>query len=531
MTHAIQAADLFCGAGGTSTGLMLAAQELGRPVDLLAVNHWPTAVETHSLNHPGVRHLCETLDAVDPRKVVPDGRLDLLVASPECTHHSNARGGKPMSDQSRATAWHVPRWADALRIDNILVENVREWANWGPLDDNGRPIPHMKGRLFQKWLEMLDCMGYTVGYRVLNSAHLGGATSRQRLFVMARKKGALTWPQPTHMAPQDVLAYPGAQPWRTAREIIDWSLPSQSIYDRKRPLAPKTLQRIYAGLRKFCGLSFVITTTHSGGEGRCHSVDAPLATITTARRGEMALVQPYLVVFQNNRDGYSLDNPLPTVLTSPGHFGLVEPFIVGAGGPEGQGHPQSLDQPLGTIMTGSHRALIEPYLVQFYGGKDAVAIDKPIGAITANYEHYGLAQPYLVEFHGGENGHNRCRSVDEPLPTQDCSNRFGVAQPYLIKFYGNGEGAASVDAPLGTVTSRDRFGLVEPHLLTSGMTPIARLDIRFRMLQPHELAAAMGFPREYVFTGNREDQVRQIGNSVEVRTAKSLCKAILGGAA
>jgi DNA (cytosine-5)-methyltransferase 1 len=493
----IQAADLFCGAGGTSTGLMMAAAELGRPVNLLAVNHWPTAVNTHTLNHPGVRHLCETLDAVDPRKVVPGGKLELLVASPECTHHSNARGGKPMSDQSRATAWHIPRWADALRIDNILIENVREFADWGPIGDDGRPVPEARGKLFIKLLETLDCMGYTVGHRILNSAHFGGATSRQRLFVQARKKGAIVWPSPSHMAPADMSAYPGMMPWRTAREIIDWDLPGKSIYHRARPLAPKTLQRIRAGLQKFCGIPFIIPTTHSGGAERCHDMGAPVPTVTTAHRGEMALIEPFLVVFQNNRDGYSVEKPLPTVLTSPGHFGLCEPFIVGAGGPSGQGHPQSLDAPLGTVLAGNNRALIEPY---------------------------------LCEFHGGENGKNRNRSVDEPLPTQDCSNRFGLAQPYLIKFYGTGEGAASVDAPLGTITSKDRFGLVEPHLLTSDMTPVARLDIRFRMLQPHELAAAMGFPKEYQFTGNREDQVRQIGNSVEVRTAKSLCKAILGDA-
>jgi DNA (cytosine-5)-methyltransferase 1 len=527
--NTIYAADLFCGAGGTSTGLMMAAQELGRPVNLLALNHWSTAIDTHKANHPGSRQMCETLDAVDPRKAVPGGKLNLLVASPECTHHSNARGGKPMSDQSRATAWHIPRWADALNIDNILIENVREFMDWGPIDAEGRPIKEKKGRLFLQLLETLDCLGYTVAHRVLNSAHYGDATSRQRLFVQARKNGAITWPTPSHMAPRDIDAYPGAAPWRTAREIIDWKLPGVSIYDRKRPLAPKTLQRIYAGLQKFCGLPFIVPNfgERDGQSPRTHAVDSPLPTVTG--HGAGALVQPYLVILQNNRDGYSVDKPMPTILTSPGHFGLAEPFIIPTTHSGGEGRCHSMGLPLPTI-TGAHRgefALIDPYLIKFYEGSDAASVDRPLPAITANYEHFGLAQPYLCEFHGGEGGDKRTRSLDEPLPTQDCSNRFGLAQPFIVKFYGTGEGGQSVDTPLGTITSRDRFGLVEPHLLTSDMTPIGRLDIRFRMLQPHELAAAMSFPPDYEFTGNREDRVRQVGNAVPVRTAKALCLSML----
>lgn len=197
--RAIHAADLFCGAGGTSFGLYMAADELGLDVDLLAINHWPVAIATHSKNHKFARHLCTGLDTVDPRKVVPSGRLDLLVASPECTHHSNARGGRPMSDQSRASAWHIVRWAEALRIENIIVENVREFMSWGPLGSNGRPLKSRTGETFQAWLNALRSLNYRVEHRILNAADYGDPTTRQRLFVLAKLNNRpVHWPQPSH---------------------------------------------------------------------------------------------------------------------------------------------------------------------------------------------------------------------------------------------------------------------------------------------------------------------------------------------
>ncbi len=167
MSHNILAADLFCGAGGTSTGLLLAAERLGLNVDLMAINHWEVAIATHSANHPHAVHLCESLDGVDPRKVVPGGRLDLLMASPECTHHSKARGGKPRSDQSRASAWHVLRWAEALHVENILIENVEEFKTWCPLGENGQPIERLKGKTYLAFLAALRSLGYHVSVRVL----------------------------------------------------------------------------------------------------------------------------------------------------------------------------------------------------------------------------------------------------------------------------------------------------------------------------------------------------------------------------
>lgn len=178
-------ADLFCGAGGTSTGAVEAAKEAGYKVELTAINHWPIAVATHTTNHPDARHLCTSIDDVDPRKLYKMGGLDLLWASPECTHHSRARGGKPMNDQSRATGHCVTRWAEALMPPVILVENVPEFLDWGPIGTNGKPLVSRKGTTFRAWVQMLESLGYSVEWRILCAADFGDATTRQRLFVQA----------------------------------------------------------------------------------------------------------------------------------------------------------------------------------------------------------------------------------------------------------------------------------------------------------------------------------------------------------
>jgi len=187
-------ADLFCGAGGTSTGILQACAQIGERANLLAVNHWPTAINTHSLNHPGVRHICESLDALSPRVAVPGGRLDLLAASPECTHHSVAAGGRPKNEQSRATAWHVCRWASDLRIENILIENVQEFQQWGPLSFRGKPLKKRKGETFKAFINALRALNFNVEWRVQNAAAFGDPTSRKRLIIMACRARALLSP-------------------------------------------------------------------------------------------------------------------------------------------------------------------------------------------------------------------------------------------------------------------------------------------------------------------------------------------------
>lgn len=417
----IVAADLFAGAGGTSTGLIQAAEQLGLSVDLVAVNHWETAVETHAQNHPGANHLCASLDRLDPSKVVPGRRLDLLVASPECVHFSSARGGRPMDDQSRASAWHVLHWAERLRVERILVENVREFLTWGPLGANGRPLKRRRGETFRAFVQALESLGYRVEWRVLNCADHGDATTRQRLFIMARRgHRSPAWPTQSHAKATDPTLFAGdLLPWRPARDVIDWSLPSESIFGRKRPLAESTIRRIVAGLRRFGGPAvepFLLQITHGG---RVHDLDRPMPTITGGNRGD---------------------------------FALCEPFVLA-----------------------------------------------PLGISRGNAP----------------------RHVGQPMPTCTASRGGGhLVEPFLVSYYGTG-GARSLDEPVRTLTAKSRFGLVEP----------VALDIRFRMLQPHELAAAMSFPSGYRFAGTKTDAIRQIGNAVPVSTARALCSAMLQEAA
>jgi DNA (cytosine-5)-methyltransferase 1 len=268
----VTSVDLFCGAGGTSTGLAEACKEMKVDVELIAVNHWTIAVETHKKNHPWATHYCEAIERIDPRKVVPSGRLKLLVASPECTNHAKARGGRPMNDQSRAQCWHILKWAQELYIENILIENVEEFQDYGPLGADGRPMKSKKGETFQAFVKGLESLDYRVEYRVLNAADFGDATTRKRLFMLCRRPAhrKIIWPLPSHTRIPEAgdLFQSDLKPWVAAKKIIDWSIEGESIFNRKRPLKKTTLERIAAGLRKFCGAAAAPTWTPCRSRGR-----------------------------------------------------------------------------------------------------------------------------------------------------------------------------------------------------------------------------------------------------------------------
>lgn len=489
----IHAADLFCGAGGTSTGLARACESLGLGLSLIAVNHWDIAIQTHTANHPKAQHLCTSLDSVDPRKVVPAGHLHLLVASPECTHHSIARGGKPVTDQSRFTAWHVLRWADALRIDSILIENVREFRDWGPIGTNGRPLKTKRGDTYRAFLNSLRSLGYVVEDRILNAANYGDPTTRARLFIIARRgRRKITWPDASHAA--DGRLPMGLEKWKAAREIIDWSLVSQSIFNRKRPLAPATLARIEAGLRKFGG----------------------------------ANAEPFIVVLRRHGNGRSVDQPLPTLTAGGEHMGLCEPFVLQQ---QSGGAPRSTKEPLPTVAGKGAISLVQPFLVSANHGTDkregvrqferrAKSLDEPVPTLTGS-NGLALVEPFIVPFFGERDGQlPRVHSVDDPLPTVTSHGAGGLVEPFVTKYYGTGK-AKPVSEPLDTITAKDRFALVT----VDGQE--AQLDIRFRMLQPHELARAMSFDDDYLFSGTREQRVKQIGNAVPVNLAKALCLELI----
>ena len=480
----ITAVDLFAGAGGTSTGLVQACEALGLKLKLTAINHWERAIETHSQNHPTHNHLCEHIDRIDPRKLIRND-LDVLVASPECTHHSIARGGMPCSDQSRATAWHVLRWTEALRPRYILVENVKEFRDWGPLDVKGRPMKSRKGELFKLFIDGLQKLGYRVSINVVNCANYGDPTTRERLFVMARRDRIPRLPSYSHAEDPGV----GQKLWVPASEVIDWSVEAPSIFGRKKDLAEKTQARIARGIQKFVMDSadpFIIPIDYHGGNGKSgRSVQNPLTTITTKARH--CLVLPHVQKY----------------------FGGVT------------GRP--VTDPLSTVTTKDHQALCAVWLNRFFGSATGRSLDKPCPTILTSPGHTALSTAYLTRFNAGE---NRNHGVDDPLPTVDTSNRYALINAYLIKYFGTGSNTAGIHSPLGTVTTKDRFGLVTIHGEQYFIS-----DIGLRMLQPHELAAAQGFPTGYIFTGNKAEQVKQIGNAVPVGTATSLLTAFLRKAA
>ena len=637
---------------------MAAAKELNLGLRVLAINHWQIAIDTHSSNHPDIDHLCEELDAVSPRKAVPSGKLDLLMAAPECIFHSVARGGRPVKDQSRSSAWMILRWCEALIIKDVLIENVPEFKRWGPLirkhvvrrdKKTGKmigsyeyyPDPKRKGETYQAFLAALRSLGYRVEDRIVNAANHGAATTRERLFIRARRgRSLIHWPEPSHARAARKTLFGSKEQWRPAREIIDWSIESQSIFERKRPLAPNTMARILAGLKKFGGLEFIVP---QGSDGAPRSVDDPAPTITTTSRGiglcqpfivpqhaggrnrsieeplptitgnGTGLVQPFLVVLRNHADARSLDEPIPTVTAGGTHLGLCEPFLIGAGGPEGQGTPRSIDNPLRTVLTDDHQGLVQPFLVRYNGNhrdrrdgdhrtqsvegplgtldtsnryglcqpfivilrnnSTVRSVEDPLSTISTKGAHHGLVEPFLVPFFGERDGQQprthsleeplpavtshgagalvepylisvnhgndgptsnsrRAYSLDDPMPTITGKNAWALIESFLLKYNSTG-GTRSLEDPLDTISTKDRFAIVQMYLRELGIDAydLALLDIRFRMLQPHELAGAMSFPETYIFVGNREQKVKQIGNAVEVRTAKALCLSVLDDAA
>ncbi len=561
-------ADLFCGAGGTSSGLVAAAHELGLDVELIAINHWPVAIATHSANYPWARHICARIEEVQPRDIVPGGRLHLLVASPECTFHSVARGGRPIEDQKRVPAWGVIQWVQELFVDSVLIENVPEFKRWGPLGANGKPLKRRAGETYQAFLQALRSLGYRVEEKVLCCADYGDATTRRRLFIVATRKGAPAWPVPSHgprekITIQSSLFPKSLQPWRPAREIIDWELKGKNIFGRKKPLAEKTMRRIAAGMKKINGLDIEPFLVMLYGTNSTRSVDQPLPTITASgqhiglcepfilsqasggaprpveepvpticARGAVQMVEPFLIPFFGEREDqeprtHTVDEPVPTVTKA--RLGLAEPFLVAAGGPEGKGrNPKSINEPLDTVLTENHEALVQPFVVTVNHGDGGTVpndrcrpVEDPLPTLTCK-NGFGVVEPFLLPHQHGNDTDENVRSVEQPMPTVTAtSSDVFLVEPYVSKYYGTGI-CQPVAEPLDTVTTKDRFGLVEPYLIPVGDNRY--LGIRFRMLQPHELAAAQGFAKSYKFHGNKSTQVKQIGNAVPHHTAKALCQ-------
>lgn len=435
--------DNFAGGGGASEGI---EQALGRPVDL-AINHDPTAIAVHTANHPGAAHSVADVWDIDPEQAVHGMPMGLGWFSPDCRHHSKAKGGRPVSKSVRGLAWVMTRWAAKTKFRVGVLENVEEFLDWGPLikgsDGKTLPDPARKGETFRGFVRALRRHGYEVDWRILRACDYGAPTIRQRLILGARRDGLpFNWPAPTHGDPASLAVRRGKLlPWESAASCIDWSIPCPSIFDRARPLAEATLRRIARGVMRFV----------------VEAEDPFIAPITQA--------------------------------ASP---------------------------------AGAH--LVAAFLAKHYTGVIGADLRQPLPTITAT-DHNALVAVSLVNLKGSERGG---RDPRQPMPTVCAGGtHVGAVAAFLVKYYGRGIGQACTE-PLHTMPTRDRFGLVT---VTLSGEQYAIVDIGMRMLQPHELAAAQGFPADYQFAeaGGRAvpkyQQVRLIGNSVCPPLARAIIAA------
>jgi DNA (cytosine-5)-methyltransferase 1 len=440
----ILVADLLCGAGGSSTGCERALTELGLDMELVCVNHWQTAIDTHTLNHPKARHFVQDIATVRPHLLVPEGYLDLLMASPTCTHHSVARGGKPTSDQQRSDPWHIITWLTELRVKRLIIENVWEFTGWGPVDPKtGKPILERKGEYFNAWIETLRRLGFEPEWKKLNAADYGDATTRQRFILMARSDDRrVRWPVPTHTKRPDagLGLLSTMKPWKSAREIIDWQLKGRSIFDRKKDLAPKTMARIYAGALKF------------------------------------GWPEPYLVILRNHMAGQSVDGPLPAIMANGTHIGLAEPVILNM---KKGSTSHGVADPLSTQSTRASLASVEPIILSQHNSGAPRSTDDPLPTITTSgagaESHPGCARPMLVEpfvVNGRKGNEPKGVSVD-PIPTLDTKGGVWLAEPFILSRFGEGYGETrthSVEDPMPTSSARGAGYLIEaePFVLSQG---------------------------------------------------------------
>jgi DNA (cytosine-5)-methyltransferase 1 len=576
--------DNFAGGGGASDGIkraldrMFALGLIARRMFVdIAINHDRIAIAMHEVNHPETLHLCNNVWKVDPDDV--EGDIGLGWFSPDCKHFSKAKGGKPVEKGIRDLAWVVIRWArrkaGGPRI--IILENVEEFSTWGPLGADDRPCPDRKGETFKRWVGELRRLGYKVEWRELRACDFGAPTIRRRLFLIARRDGEpIVWPPATHGDPKsDDVKAGRLKPWRTAAEIIDWSLPCPSIFASSedimaeygiravRPLAEATMSRIARGVKRYvidAASPFIVNLTHQGGD-RTEPLGEPLNTVTGAHRGEKALAVPTLIqTGYGERAGQEprvpgLEKPLGTAVAGGIKHALVAPFVTGVGGRMAQTEPRSADQPVQTITAKADSVLVAPHLMTmrnaqkpFNGGDEPThtitsggarlhlvaafmaqhnidgrngrgnpgrSADVPVSTILQSGSHQGPVAVNLVRQFGTGVG----SSVDEPARTvmADGGGKTQLSAAFLTKYYGVQQDSG-MDEPVHTATAKPRFGLVTVMI---GGEPYVVSDIGLRMLTPRELFRAQGFDDSYIIDRtpdgspiSKSDQVAKCGNSV-----------------
>lgn len=515
--------DNFAGGGGASVGIERA---LGRKIDI-AINHNHSALAMHKANHPETKHLCEDIWEVDPREACAGRPVDYVWFSPDCTHFSKARGGKPVKKNIRGLAWVVLKWAALVKPKVIFVENVEEFKGWGPTK-RGKPVKSKKGLTFERWVGQFRDLGYAVEWKELPAHHFGAPTSRKRLFIVARRDGLpITFPEPTHG--------PGLQPYRSAADIINWSILCPSIFERKKPLAEKTLDRIARGLWKFViehPDPFIIPISDWSGKGAGRPVSEPLTTVTASPKGgKHALVTPYTMAFYGTKDGKDLRvpdirEPLKTQTASGNRFALAMPFLRRDMGCSIGG---DINHPAPTVSAGGmgKTSLVTAWLAKHFGGVTGQSIDKPLPTTTTRGTQNQIVTSHLMKLKG------TCKhgqDMRQPAPTIQAGGlHLAEVRAFCMKYYSEGGQFSDCRDPVGTLTTKARMGLVtvqgEDYQIT---------DIGMRMLSPEELFAAQGFPTDYetrpIVDGKfmtKTKQVSMCGNSVCPDVAEAVVRANL----
>jgi len=519
--------DLFCGAGGTSTGVENARHNGDKCAKVIAcVNHDKNAIASHAENHPDTLHFTEDIRTLElspllahiekMKSLYPQAKV-VLWASLECTNFSKAKGGKPRDADSRTLAECLFRYIETIHPDYIQIENVEEFMSWGDLCENGKPISRDAGRLYNKWVNTVKKYGYAFEYRILNSADFGAYTSRKRFFCTFAKDGLpIVFPQATHAKnpTNNDLFGSHLKKWKAVKDVLDFSNDGESIFTRKKPLVDKTLERIYAGLIKFVagGKDKFLSKYFSGHpDSKNISVEEPAGAITTIDHHSLVQAEFLSAFYGGNPDrNYALGNPCPTVPTN-NRFAKVKCEFLSAY--YGNGHNHSTDKPSPVLTTKDRLSKVKcVFLDMQYGNGTPADCNLPAPALTVNPKHHLVTceTHYLMNPQYASAG----SSIDNPCFTLIA--RMDKMPPYLIATE-SGKMAIEVYD-----TDSEPMRKIKQFMALYGI-----VDIKMRMLFIDELKQIMGFGKDYVLIGTKAEQKKYIGNAVEVTMARVMCEALV----